>query len=71
MGGVALGPEPERELRTELASEDEIAADPRFAAEYVRVEVPVDGPDGPAWFGFYRRIDLAWPYDRPTSEVNR
>ena len=42
MGGVSLGPEPESRLRTELASEDEIAADPRFASEYVREEVPVD-----------------------------
>jgi hypothetical protein len=60
MGGVSLGPEPVRELRTELASEDEIAADPRFAEQYELVNVPVTGPDGPAWFGFYRRKDVAW-----------
>jgi len=61
MGGVSLGPEPVRELRTELASEDEIAADPRFTDEYELTNVPVDGPAGPAWFGFYRRKDVAWP----------
>jgi hypothetical protein len=61
MGGVSLGPEPVRELRTELASEDEIAADSRFAAEYELVNVEVPGPDGPAWLGFYRRKDAAWP----------
>jgi hypothetical protein len=60
MGGVSLGPAPVRELRTELASEDEIAADPRFAEQYELVNVPVTGPDGPAWFGFYRRKDVAW-----------
>lgn len=60
MGGVSLGPRPENELRTELASEDEIAADPRFAERYERVEVPIDGPDGRDWFEFYVRKDLGW-----------
>jgi hypothetical protein len=61
MGGVTLGPKLEGTLRTELASEDEIAADPRFEAEYERVAFPVTGPAGPSWFEFYRRRDLVWP----------
>jgi hypothetical protein len=58
MGGVSLGPKLEETLRTELASEDEIAADPRFEAEYERVAFEVPGADGPAWFEFYKRREL-------------
>jgi hypothetical protein len=61
MGGVTLGPKLEGALRTELASEDEIAADPRFESEYERVAFSVAGPTGPSWFEFYRRRDLVWP----------
>lgn len=60
MNGVHLEKEPMTELRPELDSEEQIAADPRFAAEYEPVNVPIDGRTGRLWLGFHKRKDLAW-----------
>lgn len=60
MNGVYLEAEPMRELAPQLDSEEQIAADPRFAAEYVQVQVRIPGPSGPGWLAFYRRRDIAW-----------
>lgn len=60
MGGVWLETERMDEPHPQLDSEDQIAADPRFAAEYELVNVRVEGGDGPRWFGFYKRKDFAW-----------
>ena len=40
--------------------EEQIAADPRFRAEYERVQVRIPAPGGTRWFAFYKRRDLAW-----------
>ena len=61
MGGVYLAPEPPAgAIGPELDSEDQIAADPRFAREYVLEQVRIEAPGGPLWFAFYRRRDLPW-----------
>jgi len=61
MNGVYLESAPMAELSPELTTEEEIAADPRFAALYERVEVRVPGGAGPArYFAFYKRKDVAW-----------
>ena len=61
MGGVYLAPDPpDGPIAPELDSEDQIAADPRFADGYVLETTPIDGPDGRLWFAFYKRRDLAW-----------
>lgn len=60
MGGVYLAPYPMGDLGPELDSEEQIAADPRFAAEYERLQVPIPAQGGRLWFAFYKRKDLAW-----------
>jgi arabinofuranosyltransferase len=67
MNGVYLEPQPMRTLSPELDSEEQIAADPRFALEYERIQVRIPGPGGvPSWFAFYLRRDAAW---RPATET--
>jgi hypothetical protein len=58
MNGVYLEREPMRELAPQLDSEEQIAADPRFRAEYRRVDARIQGPQGLSWFSFYRREDV-------------
>jgi hypothetical protein len=61
MGGVYLAPEPPRgAIGPELDSEDQIAADPRLAAEYVLETTRIAAPGGRLWFAFYKRKDLPW-----------
>ena len=65
MNGVWVDPEPLGVLAPQLDSEEQIAADARFAAEYGREDVRIPGPrgSGPAdemWFVFWRRRDAAW-----------
>ncbi|HEX6850112.1 MAG TPA: hypothetical protein VF139_01805 [Candidatus Polarisedimenticolaceae bacterium] len=61
MGGVYLAPDPPGgAIGTELDSEDQIAADPRLAAEYVLEATRIAAPGGRLWFAFYKRRDLAW-----------
>jgi len=57
MGGVYLAPDPPQgAIGPELDSEDQIAADPRFAEAYVLEKARI----GQMWFAFYKRKDLAW-----------
>jgi hypothetical protein len=60
MNGVYLEPRPLEELAPQLASEEEIAADPRFARDYHLVQVSLATPAGPRWLAFYKRRDMAW-----------
>lgn len=60
MNGVYLEPDPMTELAPQLASEEEIAADPRFARDYRRVQVRLMTPLGPRWLAFYKHRDLDW-----------
>jgi hypothetical protein len=61
MGGVYLAPDPpEGAIGPELDSEDQIAADPRFAEGYVLEKARIAAPGGRMWFAFYKRKDLAW-----------
>jgi hypothetical protein len=60
MNGVYLEPQPLTALAPQLDSEEQIVADPRFAAEYELVNVPLATPAGRLWFGFYKRKDFPW-----------
>jgi len=60
MNGVYLEPRPMEELAPQLASEEEIAADPRFARDYRRVQVRLATPLGRRWLAFYKHRDLDW-----------
>jgi hypothetical protein len=61
MNGVYLESVPMEELSPELTTEEEIAADPRFAADYERVEVRIPSAgDGDRFFAFYKRKEMPW-----------
>jgi hypothetical protein len=60
MGGVYLAPYPMGDLPAAMDSEEQIAADPRFARDYERVQVPIPATGGRMWFAFYKRKDLDW-----------
>lgn len=60
MNGVYLEPRPMVELAPQLASEEEIAADPRFARDYHRVQVRLATPEGTRWLAFFKRRDMEW-----------
>jgi arabinofuranosyltransferase len=60
MNGVYFESRPMVELAPQLESEEEIAADPRFARDYQRVQVQVETLGGTRWLAFYKRRDLNW-----------
>jgi hypothetical protein len=64
MNGVYLEPEPMRTLAPQLETEEQIAADPRFAADYRRVDVRLEPGEDALWFVFFKRKDLEWNPDR-------
>ena len=63
MGGVHLAEAPVEVVPAELDTEEQIARDPRYAALYEQVQVPIDTPAGKRWFVFCKRRDVPWTPD--------